>query len=98
MVIKENRCVGCPDGMFCMGSTCPMVNVSVSYCDHCGGYSSIESDGEDFCEECFEKLLDKIFDENIASGELDESTLSEDWDAMNINEKVKMLDIDCQWY
>ena len=36
MTRTENDCVGCPDGMLCLGNSCPNRNVVHHYCDKCG--------------------------------------------------------------
>lgn len=35
MIREENDCVGCPEGVPCIGSNCPMRNVPHMYCYDC---------------------------------------------------------------
>ncbi len=60
----ENDCVGCPDGMGCLGSSCPYVNVPHDYCDTCGeDGAEYRIDGEDYCEDCAKKYLTDLFND-----------------------------------
>ena len=63
MVREENQCVGCSDGMGCLGSACPNRNVEVTYCDRCGeeidSNEVYEVDGEDLCEDCLKDMFKK---------------------------------------
>lgn len=60
MIREENDCVGCPDGVPCIGSNCPMRNVPHMYCDYCGEEIdpdyAIEDNGCDCCYDCAEEL------------------------------------------
>lgn len=55
MIKYENECVGCPDGMGCLGSSCPNINVPRVYCDSCGDEAEefYNYDGEWLCKECY---------------------------------------------
>ncbi len=57
MLKIEDRCVGCPDGVPCLGAYCPCRNVPVWYCDKCENeYSRGELrilDGKQLCYDCF---------------------------------------------
>jgi hypothetical protein len=59
----ENHCVGCADGLGCMGSACPNRNVRVIYCDSCGEEINIddvyEADGDELCEDCLKDRFRK---------------------------------------
>lgn len=60
----ENDCVGCPEGMGCLGSSCPYVNVLRYYCDECGSDNAEYTiDGTDLCESCAENYLLDLFNE-----------------------------------
>lgn len=60
----ENHCVGCPEGMGCLGSSCPYRNVPVDYCDICGSEGAeYRIDGEDYCEDCAEEYLKDTFND-----------------------------------
>ena len=60
MIREENDCVGCPDGVPCIGSNCSMRNVPHMYCDYCGEEIdpdyAIEDNGCDYCYDCAEEL------------------------------------------
>lgn len=63
MIKYENDCVGCPDGVPCMGSTCPNRNVPHYYCDNCGSEEDLyEFDGEELCADCVLDRLKKVND------------------------------------
>lgn len=61
MIEKEDQCVGCADGLGCLGSSCPNRNVEVIYCDCCGEKIDRDDwykvDGEDLCEECLKDMF-----------------------------------------
>lgn len=60
MIRYENQCVGCTSmGLFCMGSTCPNLNVPIYCCDKCGEELDevYEVDGEELCEECLKDMF-----------------------------------------
>ena len=64
----ENQCVGCPEGMGCLGKSCPYVDVPVDYCDDCGAEGAeYRIDGDDLCEDCVEKYLQEVFDDLTVS-------------------------------
>jgi hypothetical protein len=52
MIRIEDHCVGCD--LPCLGSTCPMRNVEVHYCDKCGEQLDeiYRVDDIEVCEEC----------------------------------------------
>jgi hypothetical protein len=53
----ENDCVGCPDGVPCLGSTCPMRNGAHYYCDKCGDEAELyKYEGGEYCATCIEKM------------------------------------------
>lgn len=54
MTRTENDCVGYPDGLPCMGNSCPNRNIVHHYCDKCGDEVSTlyVFDGVEYCEEC----------------------------------------------
>lgn len=61
MIKYENDCVGCPDGVPCMGSTCPNRNVPHFYCDDCENEDDLyEFDGEQLCADCILARLKKV--------------------------------------
>ena len=61
MVKRENHCCGCAtSGYPCIGSSCYLTNVLVTYCDECG--EEIEGDiydaeGEELCEDCLKEMF-----------------------------------------
>lgn len=62
MVIIENECVGCPQGMGCLGSSCPNRHVPYFYCDKCGEDLDIdsmhgdpESETGHYCDKCWDE-------------------------------------------
>lgn len=58
MQTVNDECVGCPDGIPCLGRTCPFKNVVRYYCDKCGEENKLyEFDGEQLCIDCIAKLL-----------------------------------------
>lgn len=60
----ENHCVGCPEGMGCLGRSCPYVDVPVDYCDSCNSEGAeYRIDGEDYCEECAKEYLKDAFND-----------------------------------
>jgi hypothetical protein len=62
MIKYENDCVGCPDGMPCLGNSCPNRRVPHLYCDKCGEEAEklYDLDGENLCEECVLDSLDTV--------------------------------------
>lgn len=63
MIKTENECVQCPDGLPCIGSTCPCLNVSRVYCDKC--HDEISGDNEvyfindgHYCEDCANEYIE----------------------------------------
>lgn len=59
----ENRCVGCPAEMGCLGHTCSNRNVPVNHCDQCGNEGvEYKVNDEDYCEGCVEQYLLEVFD------------------------------------
>lgn len=62
MIQYENHCVGCAVPAYpCRGSSCPLRNVPVHYCDKCGEELEdvFEVDGEELCEECLKNMFRK---------------------------------------
>lgn len=57
MLRTEDHCVGCPDGVSCLGVACPSRNVPVWYCDKCENECSRGElrilDGKQLCYDCF---------------------------------------------
>ena len=61
MLKYEDHCVGCSDGLPCLGSRCPNKNVPVYYCDECGEeMDEVYEDGDELCEECLKKRYRKV--------------------------------------
>ena len=61
MVEYEDRCVGCPPEIGCLGEGCPNRNVPVYYCDECGAKTQLyEYDGQELCIKCIKELLEKV--------------------------------------
>ena len=60
----ENQCVGCETGRFpCIGSSCPLRNTEVVYCDICeeeGEIYSITDITGDCGEYCYDHAKEKI--------------------------------------
>ncbi|MBO5449417.1 MAG: hypothetical protein J5994_08810 [Ruminococcus sp.] len=65
MIKFQNDCVGCPDGVPCMGLSCPYRHVPHFYCDECGEEAShaYDYDGDLLCGECLRSQLVGIFSE-----------------------------------
>ena len=57
----ENKCVDC--GLPCLLDSCPYYKKEISHCDYCGYDAIYRYDGEDYCEECIDRLLQNLFDE-----------------------------------
>ena len=60
MIVYENHCCDCAvPGYPCLGRSCPLVNVEVHYCDHCGEEIDkiYDVDGEELCEECLKDMF-----------------------------------------
>ena len=52
----EDECVGCPEGMGCLGSSCPYKNVPHFYCDRCGDETKLyHFEDEELCADCLLK-------------------------------------------
>lgn len=62
MIKYEDKCVGCPPGMECLGSSCPKKNVPYLICDKCGEVAEelYEYEGEELCEECLLNTVRKV--------------------------------------
>jgi hypothetical protein len=104
MIKYENWCVGCPDGMPCLGSSCPYINVTVYYCDSCGcDGAEYEYDGEDICQECLNKLLIRKWglqdiEEKKRLLSVEEDFTEEELDDLfdtdfTLNEKIELFDM-----
>lgn len=54
MIKYENECVGCPDWMGCVGSSCSYANVPHFICDNCGqeAGSLFDTDDGQLCYDC----------------------------------------------
>lgn len=63
----ENDCVGCPDGLPCMGNRCPYRNVEHTYCDRCGDDVPMiyKFNGMELCKECIEEIAGSEEEENV---------------------------------
>lgn len=49
----EDECVGCPEGMGCLGRGCPNRNVVRFYCDECDCEGKLYHYGDrELCEDC----------------------------------------------
>lgn len=56
----ENQCVDC--GLPCIGTLCPYIDVPIRKCDNCGDEGAeYIIDGEDFCEDCAERITQEEF-------------------------------------
>ena len=59
MIKYENRCCDCATGSYhCLGATCSLLNVPITYCDECGDEIAgdvYEVDDEELCEECLKE-------------------------------------------
>lgn len=57
MLRIEDHCVGCPDGVPCLGAACPNRNAPVWYCDECEAEVLREDlrilGGKQLCYDCF---------------------------------------------
>lgn len=60
MTREINECVGCPEGVPCIGDSCPLRHVERIYCDSCGaditGEKYIEDYSGDYCFKCAHSL------------------------------------------
>lgn len=104
MLKHENHCVGCPDGIPCLGSSCPYISVTVYYCDRCGyDNAEYEYDDEDICEECLKKQIVhewefKTKDEKRKLLSVNEDITEEELDDIfesdcTLHEKIEILDM-----
>ena len=73
MIKFENECVGCPQGMGCLGGSCPYMNVPHWICDRCeeevdeGELWKV--DGEELCEECLKDNFSRVtYDDHANDG------------------------------
>ena len=66
MIHYKDECVGCPDGMGCLGDACPYGKMPLTYCDECGQedvlYAFSDAD-EQLCRNCMEEALNKAWAE-----------------------------------
>ena len=66
MIEYKDECVGCPDGMGCLGDVCPYSKMPLTYCDECGQedvlYTFPNTD-EQLCQNCMEEALNKAWAE-----------------------------------
>ena len=66
MIEYKDECVGCPDGMGCLGDACPYSKMPLTYCDECGQedmlYTFPDTD-EQLCRNCMEEALNKAWSE-----------------------------------
>ena len=66
MIHYKDECVGCPDGMGCLGDACPYGKMPITYCDECGQedvlYTFSNTD-EQLCRNCMEEALNKAWAE-----------------------------------
>lgn len=57
MLKIEDRCVGCPAGVPCLGAACPNRDIPVWYCDECGQelerWQLRRLNGNELCFDCF---------------------------------------------
>ena len=64
MIEYKDECVGCPDGMGCLGDACPYGKMPITYCDECGQedvlYTFSNTD-EQLCQNCMEEALNKAW-------------------------------------
>lgn len=58
----EDKCVDCD--LPCILNSCPYHKKEIYQCDYCNYEAVYKYDGEDYCEECMERLLQDIFDES----------------------------------
>lgn len=57
MIKEESNCVGC--ALPCVYERCPYYRVKVHYCVKCGEQADIKMDGDTFCSNCAERLIDE---------------------------------------
>ena len=66
MIEYKDECIGCPDGMGCLGDACPYGKMPLTYCDDCGQedtlYAFSDTD-EQLCQNCMEEALNKAWAE-----------------------------------
>ena len=62
MIEYSSECVGCPDGVPCMGDSCPMNNVPHFICDECGREDCelYQYDDEQLCKDCLAEKFEKV--------------------------------------
>ena len=62
MRMVENECVGCPQGMGCLGSACPHRNVERFYCDECDNEGKLykSDDGRELCADCILEMFSVV--------------------------------------
>ncbi len=58
----ENECVGCKElGLYCLGNSCPNINVARFYCDECGEEGILyHYYDKELCENCLIKEFDIV--------------------------------------
>lgn len=64
MITYENNCVGCPDGIPCIGKICPLVHQEVVICDQCGNHINskyYKFTNKEYCEDCIDDVLNEEF-------------------------------------
>ena len=66
MIEYKDECVGCPDGMGCLGDACLYSKMPLTYCDECGQEDALytfPNTDEQLCQNCMEEALNKAWTE-----------------------------------
>lgn len=63
MIKEKNDCVGCPQGVPCIGDSCPLRHNPHIYCDNCevelteeDTWRDAEDEDKDYCYKCAMEL------------------------------------------
>lgn len=58
---ETNECVGCPQGVPCIGDSCPYLHIIRWYCDECGAEETLYYvDGRELCGDCALETLEVV--------------------------------------
>lgn len=82
-----------------MGSSCPYRHAEHHYCDECGSVAEYDLDGDELCEDCLKKRLNKEWDalsDRAKMTALGLDDLDEMWSKLDIDEKAEALRYDLE--
>lgn len=72
MVRVESDCVGCTPDLPCIGGGCLYYGDRPHYyCDECGSEADYEVDGEHYCKDCLEFMIEEEFSDLSLEEKLD---------------------------